>query len=570
MSSLFAATQFPDDLRPYVASGAVRTGDFRAVSGLFRLASVSRTADPLSWVAYALVLGASRSGHTCVDLDHISLWSPEGSEEAGLRWPADPAPWLAAVNSCGGLVCAPDERTAHPRKPFVLDGTRLYSARSYDEELKVATSLRTAAREGRLEIVTGGPGSGKTTKVAEKIVVHVQSTAGTDTVALAAPTGLAAKRMARALRGAVAWLIAEGEVDDSAEELVAGLPKLTVHKLLRYNPVARVRWRFNRSDRMPYDLVVVDEVSMMPLGMMARLLEAMKDGAHLILVGDPHQLASVEAGTVLADIVKAHEDGDKEVTLGVKELDEKHRFPEGSPVDEIATHTKAGDADGVMSAVRRHHGHDDRFSWVDPVADGPALQEVARAVVEHARKLCELAAVATTEEQYLALLAERDSLQVVCAHRRGNLGVSGWNAAVERQLGALARGQWYPGRPVMVTRNDYFSGLSNGDIGVACRDASGGPVVVFGDPEGVTVLPVARVPHVETVHALTIHKSQGSEFGHTIVVLPRRPSRILTRELLYTGITRAKPDLTLVATEDVLRSAVVTKVQRATGLADLI
>ncbi|MEY4365437.1 MAG: hypothetical protein RLZZ305_781 [Actinomycetota bacterium] len=569
MSSLYAATQFPDDLHPYVAAGAVRTGDFRAVSGLFRLASLPRTADPLSWVAFALVLGASRSGHTCVDLAHISLWAPEGSEDAALNWPGDPAPWLAAVASCGGLVCAPTERNDHPRKPFVLDGTRLYSARSYDEELKVAAFLREATGEGRLTIVTGGPGSGKTTKVAETIVAHVQSTAGTDTVALAAPTGLAAKRMARALRGAVARVIAEGGADTSAETLVAGLPKLTVHKLLKYNPVARVRWQFNRSDRMPYDLVVVDEVSMMPLSMMARLLEAMKEGARLILVGDPHQLASVEAGTVLADIVEASARG----SVGVDRLDKKFRFPEGSPVDDIATHTKSGDADGVSAAVRRHHGEsggDGRFTWVDPVADGPALQEVARAVVEHARHLCELAAGATTQEQYLALLAERDRLQVVCAHRRGNLGVSGWNAAVERQLGALARGQWYPGRPVMVTRNDYFSGLSNGDIGVVCRDASGSPVVVFGDPEGVTVLPVARVPQVETVHALTIHKSQGSEFGHTIVVLPRRPSRILTRELLYTGITRAKPDLTLVATEDVLRSAVETNVQRATGLADLI
>ena len=569
MSSLYSATQFPDDLRPYVTAGAVRTGDFRAVSGLFRLASVPRTADPLSWVAFALVLGASRSGHTCVDLAHISLWAPEGSEDAGLHWPDDPAQWLAAVNSCGGLVCVPTERDAPPRKPFVLDGTRLYSARSYDEELKVAAFLRKATGEGRLTIVTGGPGSGKTTKVAETIVAHVQSTAGTDTVALAAPTGLAAKRMARALRGAVARVIAGGGADASAESLVAGLPKLTVHKLLKYNPVARVRWRFNRSDRMPYDLVVIDEVSMMPLSMMARLLEAMKDGARLILVGDPHQLASVEAGTVLADIVEASARG----SVGVDQLDKKFRFPEGSPVDDIATHTKAGDADGVSAAVRRHHGHnggDGRFTWVDPVTDGPALQDVARAVVEHARQLCRLAADATTQEQYLALLAERDSLQVVCAHRRGNLGVSGWNAAVERQLGALARGQWYPGRPVMVTRNDYFSGLSNGDIGVVCRDSSGSPVVVFGDPEGVTVLPVARVPQVETVHALTIHKSQGSEFGHTIVVLPRRASRILTRELLYTGITRAKPDLTLVATEEVLRSAVVTKVQRATGLADLI
>ena len=569
MSSLYASTQYPDDLQPYVDARAVESRDLRAVSSLFRLAGASRNVDPLAWVAFALVLGTSRSGHTCVDFAHIDLWSPENVDATAVRWPSGAADWVAALSTTPDLVCSPAQRADAPRRPFVLDGTRLYASRSYEEELFVAGYLRTASAAGRLAIITGGPGSGKTTEVARRIVDHMSGASATDTVALAAPTGLAAKRMDRALRSAVRWAVSQGSVPGGMENVVNGLPKLTVHKLLKYNPVARVQWRFNAKDRMPYDLVVVDEVSMMPLSMMARLLEAMKDGAMLILVGDPHQLASVDAGTVLADIVEASARG----AVKVEPLTGKHRFKEGSPVDDIATHTKSGDADAALAAVRRHAsgtGGEARFAWVDPVADDAALQKLARTVAEHARGLCELAAGASTPDQYRAVLEFRDSLQVVCAHRRGNLGVSGWNSAVERQLGQLARGQWYVGRPVMVTRNDSFSGLSNGDIGVVCRDANNRPVVVFGDSEGVTVLPVARVPHVETVHALTIHKSQGSEFGHTVVVLPKGRSRILTRELLYTGMTRAKPHLTIVATEEALRAAIGTKVQRATGLAGLL
>lgn len=332
MSSLYASTQYPDDLQPYVDARAVESRDLRAVSSLFRLAGASRNVDPLAWVAFALVLGTSRSGHTCVDFAHIDLWSPENVDATAVRWPSGAADWVAALSTTPDLVCSPAQRADAPRRPFVLDGTRLYASRSYEEELFVAGYLRTASAAGRLAIITGGPGSGKTTEVARRIVDHMSGASATDTVALAAPTGLAAKRMDRALRSAVRWAVSQGSVPGGMENVVNGLPKLTVHKLLKYNPVARVQWRFNAKDRMPYDLVVVDEVSMMPLSMMARLLEAMKDGAMLILVGDPHQLASVDAGTVLADIVEASARG----AVKVEPLTGKHRFKEGSPVDDIA------------------------------------------------------------------------------------------------------------------------------------------------------------------------------------------------------------------------------------------
>ena len=560
------SSRLPEELDPYVRAGVVETRDLRAVSSLLRLADTPRSVDTLVWLALALVLATPRSGHTCVDLGAIAAWGPDDDAVPQVEWPTDPARWVAALGTVPDLVCAPEDVAVMPRRPFVLWGNRVYAARSFAEEKSVAALLRTAVAEGRLDVVTGGPGSGKTTHVAGLIVAHMAAKDGADTIALAAPTGLAAKRMDRALRAAVRRGIADGTIPPAMESAVDALPKLTVHKLLRFNPVARTQWGFNASDHMPYSIVIIDEVSMMPLSMMARVLEAMAPTARLVLVGDPFQLASVDAGTVLADIVKASSKGPG----FVKPMPGMHRFPEGSPVADIAARVKAGDVAGTMEQVRRHHGATGqaRFSWIDPVSDDKGLQGVARSVVEHARELCAIAGAATTEADYRRVLEFRDSMQVVCAHRRGNLGVSGWNSAVERQLGALARGQWYPGRPVMVTKNDPFSKLSNGDIGVVCRDAQGAPVVVFGDAEEVRVLPVSRVPRVETVHALTIHKSQGSEFAHTIVVLPRRRSRILTRELLYTGMTRAKPHLTIVATVDALEAAVTAEVQRATGLAE--
>ncbi|MFM9132435.1 MAG: AAA family ATPase, partial [Actinomycetota bacterium] len=238
MSSLYASTQYPDDLQPYVDARAVESRDLRAVSSLLRLAGASRNVDPLSWVAFALVLGTSRSGHTCVDFSHIDLWLPEDPNGAAVRWPADAAEWVTAVSASTGLVCSPAERDNAPRRPFVLDGTRLYAARSYEEELRVAGYLRNASAAGRLAIITGGPGSGKTTEVARRIVAHMSAAPGADTVALAAPTGLAAKRMDRALRSAVGWAVSRGSGPSAMESVVNGLPKLTVHKLRKYNPGA--------------------------------------------------------------------------------------------------------------------------------------------------------------------------------------------------------------------------------------------------------------------------------------------------------------------------------------------
>jgi len=568
MISLFTSTQYPAELERYVSVDAVKSRDLRGVSVLLHAATGEAQLDRLAWLAFALVLGLPRSGHTCVDLENIAQWAPEDLKNDSDEWPIAGKAWKDAVLACQKLVCTPETLNEHPRKPFVVSGNKLYSARSFHEEQLVANYITNAVAEKRVEIITGGPGSGKTTYIANQIVEQIAKNIDTESIALAAPTGLAAKRMDRALRSAVRYGIGEGNISPEMETHVNGLKKLTIHKLLKFNPSSRIQWRHNKANRMPYDYVIVDEVSMMPLSMMARLIEALKDDARLMLVGDPFQLASVDAGTVLADIVEASNKGKKFVNTKT----ESHRFPIGSPVSDIAIETKAGNVEGALEKMRLHHDTQakSKFVWVDPVIDAARLQIIAREVVNHARKLCELAASANTDVQYREIIRVRDELQVICAHRKGNLGVSGWNRAVERELGVLAQEQWYLGRPVMVSKNDANTGLANGDIGVVCKDAKGARIVVFGDAEEVKTFSTTSIPQVETVHALTIHKSQGSEFAHTIVVLPKGKSRILTRELLYTGITRAKPNLTLIATQEALEIAIGNKVQRATGLADLL
>jgi exodeoxyribonuclease V alpha subunit len=568
MISLFTSTQYPAELERYVSVDAVKSRDLRGVSVLLHAATGEAQLDRLAWLAFALVLGLPRSGHTCVDLENIAQWAPEDLKNDSDEWPIAGKAWKDAVLACQKLVCTPETLNEHPRKPFVVSGNKLYSARSFHEEQLVANYITNAVAEKRVEIITGGPGSGKTTYIANQIVEQIAKNIDTESIALAAPTGLAAKRMDRALRSAVRYGIGEGNISPEMETHVNGLKKLTIHKLLKFNPSSRIQWRHNKANRMPYDYVIVDEVSMMPLSMMARLIEALKDDARLMLVGDPFQLASVDAGTVLADIVEASNKGKTFVNTKT----ESHRFPIGSPVSDIAIETKAGNVEGALEKMRLHHDTQakSKFVWVDPVIDDARLQIIAREVVNHARKLCELAASANTDVQYREIIRVRDELQVICAHRKGNLGVSGWNRAVERELGVLAQEQWYLGRPVMVSKNDANTGLANGDIGVVCKDAKGARIVVFGDAEEVKTFSTTSIPQVETVHALTIHKSQGSEFAHTIVVLPKGKSRILTRELLYTGITRAKPNLTLIATQEALEIAIGNKVQRATGLADLL
>ncbi len=496
-----------------------------------KVAAEATITDNVRW-AIARTLAAFRDQHTCVDL----------AEHPGFE---------DELRRCTVLVAEPQTINPQCRQPFILDLGRLYIHRSWEEECFVAEKIRTRPID-KLKVITGGPGTGKTTTVAKDLVARLSDpNCAPLLVALAAPTGKAAKRMTEAMDRALT------DAPQHVRDVILASPATTVHSLLGANP-NRVdnRFTYHAGNRLKYDVVIVDEVSMMSLSMMYHLLAALSDDAQLILVGDPDQLASVDAGTVLADIVAGSPAG------RIEKLETQHRFKDSPNIVAAAKAIREGNVEATLQAIS---GNKPDVRWIDP-NDSPELaEEVLESVVAHAKRVIELASAG----EGAAALELKNELQVLCAHRNGKMGVAGWNRVIEQRLGPGTSNQWYLGRPIIVTENDKASGLFNGDVAVVGQDESGRIAYFSADPAKPGI-PVTRLPEVDTVHALTIHKSQGSEYDHVIVVLPEGESRILTRELLYTGITRARMKLSLVGTQDAVSGAVTKQIRRATGLADRI
>lgn len=537
------------DFTDYVSSGVLDSHDIVGVRELLSMAGA--TAPKLAWIAMALALRSSRDGHTCVDLNRIDDWKGDIDHRiaAGPWWPTDPEEWMQAIVEVPSLIRPPQTAAVEPRAPFVIDGRLLYTARVYHEEQRVA-SLLLGERGINVKVILGGPGSGKTTWVANQLMQQL-SAGDIPSVALAAPTGKAARRMVQVLESTLVK-------NDAPADLVAAVhnsESLTVHKLLDYNPGMPKRVGRDADHPIERDLVIIDEASMLSLNMMSKLLEALPTGANLWLVGDPDQLASVEAGTVLSDISVG-----RNIQPRVERLTGQHRFDASSSIGRLVEQVRLADIDAVLDILRTGGGD---LTWIDPVSDATALLDLQTQVVEHALEVCALAQAGDID----AAVAGNLAMQVLSGVRGGPLGVWDWNRLIEEQLGDLVTGHWYVGRPVLVTQNDSATKLSNGDVGVVCMDANGQRTVAFGEPGTVRTFAPTRLPATDTVHALTIHKSQGSEYDHAVVVLPESGSRILTRELLYTGISRPRKQLTLVATEQAVREAITTPVRRATGLA---
>nr|WP_238950408.1 exodeoxyribonuclease V subunit alpha [Mycobacterium sp. IDR2000157661] len=549
------------------ASGLVRTFseaevlDAADVHVAQRLGELAGGVDEAVALAVALVVRAVRGGSVCLDLR--SAQRQVGVD--GLPWPAVDE-WLAAIRS---------SKLAGSPPVLRIDGDLLYLDRYWLEEQQVCADIlamvaatplgstptidrlfppgfeeQRAAAEVALSqgltVLTGGPGTGKTTTVARLLALLAATTPGTRLrIALAAPTGKAAARLQEAVQ------IEVGKLDGADRQALADLHATTLHRLLGPRPDTSARFRHHRGNRLPHDVIVVDETSMVSLTLMARLLEAVRPDARLLLVGDPDQLASVEAGAVLADLV----DG-----LGagrIAELRTSHRF--GAAIGELAAAVRAGDADRVVEVLR---AGGDSIEWIDTDEPADPLRKVLLPLAVELRQ----AAVLDNRREALATL---DKHRLLCAHRRGPFGVRYWNHQVERWL-AEATGEpvwstWYPGRPVLLTANDYGLGLYNGDTGVTLlRDGVlRASIAGSGELEFAT----SRLSDVETMHAMTIHKSQGSQAEEVTVLLPTEDSRLLTRELLYTAVTRAKRRVRVIGTEAAVRAATERRVVRASGLA---
>ena len=597
-----------------------------------RLGRLGGDADDQVALASAFAVRAPRIGHVRVDLLTVrAVVSADGDDEAAveaLAWP-EPGTWIERV-AASPLVAVGDE---DPKvAPLRLVGSALYLDRYWRDERAVAANLvaratsstippalgageRGSLRAGierlfagqadpdhrwavavgalrGLAVVTGGPGTGKTTTVARLIALLAEKALvdGSEPplIALAAPTGKAANRMQEAVHIAAAGL----DLDPSVRELLNGLEASTVHRLLRPRPDNASRFRYHRRNPLPHDVVVVDESSMLSLWLMARLLEAVRFDGRLIFVGDPEQLASVEAGAVLGDIVGPASAGLRmrrvastetaevagvelafdpmppdgpTVGDGIVLLRTNHRF--GGALADLANAVRSGNADAALEQLGAVEGGGP-VRWL-PIDAGEAephhLEPVRRLAGEAGVRMVQAARGGDRE----GALAALNSWRLLCAHRRGPAGLSTWNANVERWLADeiddySTDGEWYVVRPIIVTTNDYSLRLFNGDTGVIVSEGSEGVVAAF---EQGPVSP-SRLSPVETVYAMTIHKAQGSEFDQVAIVLPQPTSRILTRELLYTAVTRARQELLLVGTEDAVRSAIRRPVSRASGLTE--
>jgi exodeoxyribonuclease V alpha subunit len=577
----------PNDPRlAHVADGLLRTFneggvlDAADVQVARRLCALADEDDPLVALAIAFVVRAVRGGSVCVDLGSAT------DEDLDLPWP-DPDEWLTAVTAS----CLTTSATPVLRILEHGDVRLLYLDRYWREEEQVHADLvgrpagsaapdeawlsaaldRVFPHEGYAEqaaaarvalthattVLTGGPGTGKTTTVAALLALCAEQAelAGEPAVriALAAPTGKAAARLQKAVEDEVAKLPA----DDQAR--LAGVRAVTLHRLLGARPDTSSRFRHHRENRLPHDVVVVDETSMVSLTMMARLLEAVRPGSRLILVGDPFQLASVEAGAVLADLVEAVQEATE---VGVAALATSHRF--GDEIGSLAEAVRRGDADTAVALLEAGGEHVSLLHTEDSASAVRAI------VAPHALGVLR-AAEAGDPVEALTLL---DRQRLLCAHREGPYGVRHWNSQVERWLGEDTGepiwSTWYAGRPLLVTSNDYGLGIYNGDVGVAVRPAadSAGRALraAIDGSNGRLDLATSRLAQVETMHALTIHKSQGGQADEVVVILPPPESRLLTRELFYTAITRAKQRIVVVGSPADVRAAIERRAVRATGL----
>jgi exodeoxyribonuclease V alpha subunit len=443
----------------------------------------------------------------------------------------------------------------------------------------------------RFAVITGGPGTGKTFTVARMLAVWGELNAGRPgRVLLAAPTGKAAARLRESLRPASGPPAPASSGGTAAPEEV-----YTLHRLLK--PVAGTPFfHHHAGNPLPVDLMIVDEASMVDLALMAKLVDALPEEARLVLIGDRDQLASVEAGSVLSDICGGsrrtgfspgfggliRQVTGQAIPLGeegsplhdcIVELQTSHRFAAGSAIGELSRAVNQGDARRAVEILSKPG--EGSVAWLEPPAESAGIAELEAHVAAGYSAY-------RPEGDIAAILQEFGRFKILCAHRAGINGVEAVNRLTEHLL--VRRGRirinprsgspWYPGRPVLVTQNDYSLGLFNGDIGIALQDPDAGSerLAVFfmgavGNPR--RFLPY-RLPEHETVYAMTVHKSQGSEFEDVLLILPVKDSPVLTRELIYTALTRARRRITVSGSRAVLEHAITRRIERTSGLRDAL
>lgn len=601
-------------LKVFNEAGVLTVADVHVAS---RLAALAGEADERVLLAVAVAVRGTRHGSVVLDLNDAADTITPDADEDGLAEPVE-LPWPPVSDWIAACATSPLVTPAPGGPPLWMVGSRLWLARYWHQEALVAQELlqRTADRpadfdpiqleadldavftadidadqrwatsvaaRSRVSVIAGGPGTGKTTTIARLITVLRRQQPGVR-IALAAPTGKAAARLTEAVHSAAPSL--SGSVSTADADAVAALTALeasTLHRLLGRRPGVASRFRHDRDNRLPYDVVIVDECSMVSLTLMARLLQALPRAARLVLVGDPDQLASVEAGAVLGDLVYQDVAVHRDVAAApdsaaaphstlrgsVALLTTVHRFAAGGPIAELAGHVRAGRADEALAILL------DGPAGIEfhPVADDEPIGAAAQGAVQ-AQTRHEVAAIKAARAGDIdGALDALDRHRLLCAHRAGPRGVQHWSDAVERWLATSdpalkprLDGR-YAGQPLLVTANDYENRLFNGDTGVVVQqgDDLAAAFRRGGDP---LVLPLVRLSDVRPVHAMTVHRAQGSQFDEVTVLLPLATSPLATRQTFYTAITRAASLVRLIGSEEAVLTCVHRQSARATGLRD--
>ncbi|MBB3036457.1 exodeoxyribonuclease V subunit alpha [Hoyosella altamirensis] len=600
-------------LQVFNAAGVLAPADVHVAQ---RLQKLGGETSEIALLAAALATRAVRLGSVCVDLNRLSEVTVESEIDL------DELPWPDSADVVAALKRSPlldsHEYPLHPlRLVATTEGELLYLDRYYRQEQTIRRILDQRAlshptvddarvtdilvrlfrtEEGTVTpppdrqriaaalatthwttAIAGGPGTGKTHTVARILAVLYALHGEGLRIGLAAPTGKAAARLEESINQQAAQL-----------GLPAGLSAMTLHRLLGWRPGSRHRFRHDENNRLPYDVVVLDETSMVSLTMMCRLLEAVRPDARLLLVGDPDQLTSVEAGAVLADLVARPAssgaspspqletliradldatDDPAEAALspfekqrlhrGVIRLSRGRRF--GGNIAVLATAVRDGRADDVLNIL---HAKLDDVSFCPP----DELTSLRHDIVAASAALTARA----TAGDVPGALEKLESHRLLCAHRDGPFGVRQWAQQAMDWISTdtgerLDPFRWYPGQPLLVTENDHDAKVYNGDTGVVVAQGEG-VVAAFQRGDNPILLHPNQIAAVQTVYAMTIHRSQGSQYDTVSVLLPDDASALLTRELLYTAITRARHHVRIIGTDISVAAGVARQVQRASGL----
>lgn len=539
-----------------------------------------------------LVSHLTAQGHTCLD---FTVWAGQlfpPFSEPGMNTLHCPhlAPWLAALQSCN-VVGSPGDYA-----PLILEQYRLYLYRYWDYEQQLVTQIRVRTNRqpihvnyGILEaglshlfpdknqsstdkqqqaaltavlhpfsVISGGPGTGKTVTIIKILVLLLEQNLNL-TIALAAPTGKAAARLQEIIGQTLPHL-------NCADHIKSAIPRetYTIHRLLskQISPSSLS----DTAHLLPYDVVIIDEASLVDLALMTQLAQAIPTSSRWILVGDKDQLASVEAGTVLGDICEAGCSSPSHFLQDqIVFLDKSYRFKENSGIESLAQAVNQGQADKALQILKAENYP--QVNWYPLGIPGNLPLQLIETIVTAFQH-----GLATNQPEII--LQQLEQIKILCATRWGSHGVVAINRRVEEALSKRglirAESTWYHGRPIIITRNDYTLKLFNGDIGIILRDVHSQqklraffPKV---EPGQYRCFWPNRLPEHETVYAMTIHKSQGSEFNQVLILLPHQPSPLFTREWLYTGITRARHRVSIWGDEKIFKAMVSRKMNRVSGL----